>query len=79
MKPKLYSLLLPPTLAASSYNREGPNCHHNIIFKNSSSDTIIYALKGSNGSGLCTLVFTPTRTRTKTLFWTYQDTVGSKN
>jgi hypothetical protein len=42
---------------ANTCHRDRLDCHHNITFKNSSSDTIIYALKGSNGSGLCTLVF----------------------
>ncbi|MBO9614219.1 MAG: hypothetical protein J7619_16055 [Dyadobacter sp.] len=55
-KPKLCSLLLPAILTASTCHREGPNCHHNIIFKNSSSGTIIYSLKGSNGSGLCSMI-----------------------
>ncbi|MGG7665785.1 hypothetical protein [Dyadobacter sp. BHUBP1] len=57
MKRKLLSLLFLTISTASTCHREGPNCHHNIIFKNSSSDAIIYALKGSNGSGLCSMVF----------------------
>lgn len=54
------NLLSPLTLIlliASTCHRERPNCHHNIIFKNNSTDSIIYALKGTNGSGLCTMVF----------------------
>jgi len=57
MKLKLFLLISTIVLFASTCHREGPSCHHNIIFKNSSSDTIIYALKGSNGSGFCALVF----------------------
>lgn len=57
MKSKPFLLLTIIALSTSTCHREGPSCHHNIIFKNSSSDTIIYALKGSNGTGFCTLVF----------------------
>ena len=57
MKSNPFLLLALTALGASTCHREGLNCHHNIIFKNSSSDTIIYALKGSNGSGLCSMVF----------------------
>jgi hypothetical protein len=57
MKLKLLLLISPIILVANTCQREGPSCHHDIIFKNSSSDTLIYALKGSNGSGLCTMVF----------------------
>jgi hypothetical protein len=57
MKLKLLLLISPIILVSNACPREGPSCHHDIIFKNSSSDTIIYALKGSNGSGLCTMVF----------------------
>lgn len=54
---KFILLSIALIMAASSCHREGPDCHHNIIFKNNSSDTIIYTLKGTNGSGLCTMVF----------------------
>jgi hypothetical protein len=56
MNSKLLLLLLVTTLMASSCHREGPNCHHNIIFKNNSGNSIIYALKGSDGNGLCTMI-----------------------
>ena len=57
MNVKLLSPLILILLIASTCHHEGPNCHHNIIFKNNSADSIIYALKGTNGSGLCTMVF----------------------
>ncbi|MDR6807495.1 hypothetical protein J2Y45_004695 [Dyadobacter sp. BE34] len=51
MKSKLFSLLLVTLSTASTCHREGPDCHHNIIFKNDSKGTIIYALPFTDLSG----------------------------
>ena len=44
MKFMLFLLLLVTLSTAYTCHREGPECHHNIIFRNGSKATIIYAL-----------------------------------
>jgi hypothetical protein len=46
---KLFLLLLVATLSmANTCHREGPDCHHGIVIKNGSSDSIIIAPKFYN-------------------------------
>jgi len=51
MKHKLWSLLAFTMFVASTCHREGPDCHHNIIFRNGSKTPIIYALPFTDLSG----------------------------
>ncbi len=51
MKPNSLLSFALIALTASTCHREGPDCHHNIIFRNGSKDTIIYALEFTNLSG----------------------------
>lgn len=51
MQLKLFPTLLLTILMASTCHREGPDCHHNIIFRIGSKTSIIYALQFTNLSG----------------------------
>lgn len=51
MKYKLFPIAIIVGSFASTCHREGPDCHHNIIFRNGSKTTIIYALPFTDLSG----------------------------
>jgi hypothetical protein len=51
MKSKSFLLLTLIVLNASTCHREGPDCHHNIIFRNGSKALIIYALPFTDLNG----------------------------
>jgi hypothetical protein len=51
MKSISFLLLVFLGFVASTCHREGPDCHHNILFKNASKDTVIYALEFTDLTG----------------------------
>ena len=56
MKSNSFLLFLLVASLTSTCHGEGSDCHHGIVFKNNSKDTLIYALRGSDGSGRCALI-----------------------
>jgi hypothetical protein len=57
MKKILAVILLIPLLSMKCTKKEGPNCHHKVVFRNHSDFTVLLAELYKNGQGKCRFVY----------------------
>lgn len=57
MRKILYILFLTPLLSMTCTKKEGPNCHHNIVYRNNSDFTVLRADLYTDRNGKCRFAY----------------------
>ena len=57
MRKILLAAFLAPLLSMTCTKKEGPNCHHNIVYKNNSDFTVLRAELYMDGKGKCRFAY----------------------